>query len=220
MNDLIGAFAEAGRGEGPQAVETGALVIGAMAIITATEDADDLDGMELVYATEERLNEVAAAVEAETPHELMLALFGSGEFSGNIGNYYDPDNSLLPSVLKHHRGNPITLSTLAIAIGQRLDIALEGVSMPGHFLLSSPEARGVWFDPFHAGAIRHHDDIDQFFHQLHGDAAVLMPEHLQTVGPKAILGRMLNNLRFIYTHQNSTADLEWVSRLTAALRFY
>lgn len=214
MSELVDAFGRACRGEGPEAVEAGALVIGGLAIVTEA-DGTEADAADVILETVTQLDSYANSVEATTPHELMIALFGSGEFSGNIGNYYDPHNSLLPSVLQHRRGNPITLSTLAMAVGRRLEIPLDGISMPGHFLLSSPGARGVWFDPFHAGAIRHQDDINEFFHQLHGDAATLMPEHLQTVGPAAILGRMLNNLRFIYSHLKSSADLAWVAQLSA-----
>jgi regulator of sirC expression with transglutaminase-like and TPR domain len=214
VNDSIETFAEASRSEGPSAVESGALVIGAY----ATVDSNLQDKIAaVVRSTVNELDDFAAEVEASTAVDLMLVLFGSGEFSGNMGNYYDPGNSLLPLLLKHRRGNPITLSALAMAIGRRKGITLNGVSMPGHFLLSSDDSPGVWLDPFHAGSVLTETQVRERFHQLHGESSELTREHLQPAPAASILARMLNNLRFIYGRLGSLDDLAWLGLLSASL---
>lgn len=214
MSDSIAKFAEASRAEGPAAVEAGAVIIGAH----ATSESSDQDSIgAVVVGTFRDLDDYAVGVEAAEPVELMQVLFGSGEFAPNIGNYYDPENSLLPMVLKHRRGNPITLSALAMAIGRRKGIILHGVSMPGHFLLSSDDSPDLWLDPFHAGSVLTEDQVRERFRQLQGDKSELTREHLQPASAASILARMLNNLRFIYGQLASLDDLAWLGLLSATL---
>lgn len=194
-------------------MEAGAVIIGAL----ATANGDEADAAQIQESTTSQLDVLGLNHQAQTSSDLMLSLFGSGEFAGNIGNYYDPANSLLPAVLTHRRGNPITLSVLAMAVGRRVGLTLKGVSMPGHFLLAADDARGVWLDPFHSGAVLHEEELRAFFARLHGDTAQLQPQHLVPVPAASVLGRMLNNLRIIYSHHDSLDDLAWVGRLSAAL---
>ena len=70
---------------------------------------------------------------------LCRYLFEVAGYLGNREAYGDPRNSYLNEVLDRKLGIPITLSVLAIAVGRRLGIPLEGVGMPGHFLIRSPE---------------------------------------------------------------------------------
>ena len=214
MSTPLATFAAASRSEGPAAIESGTVIIGSYA--TARRPSDKQ--IELVMATTvSQLDALAGSIGVASSRELMLALFGSGEFAGNIGDYYDPENSLLPSLFRHRRGNPITLSALAISVGRRLGITLHGVSMPGHFLLSSDDAPNVWLDPFHSGAVLSHGDVSGFYSHLHGDDAHLDPGRLKPVGPDLVLARMLNNLRMIYGYARSMNDLAWVGLLGATL---
>ena len=81
-------------------------------------------------------------------------LFDEVGFSANQEDYYDPRNSYLNEVLERRVGIPITLSLLYIEVGKRLEMDLEGVGMPGHFLVrvkSGPE--DILVDPFHRGLL-------------------------------------------------------------------
>src|SRR5260370_19552568 len=57
---------------------------------------------------------------------LCRYLFHEMGFRGNVQDYYDPRNSFLNEVLDRRTGLPITLSVLAIAIGQRAGLAIAG----------------------------------------------------------------------------------------------
>jgi regulator of sirC expression with transglutaminase-like and TPR domain len=83
---------------------------------------------------------------------LMTFLFRERGFRGNQEQYYDPHNSCLDHVLAHRLGIPITLSVVAIEVGARLGIRVEGVAFPGHFLVRAVlYGESVLFDPFHGG---------------------------------------------------------------------
>jgi hypothetical protein len=215
MSTSVAAFASASRSEGPVAIESGAAIIGAYATVRRPGDKEIAT---VIATTVSQLDELAGSISVGSSRELMLALFGTGDFAGNIGNYYDPENSLLPSLFRYRRGNPITLAALAISVGRRLGITLHGVSMPGHFLLSGDDAPNVWLDPFHSGAVLNQADLSGFFRHLHGDDAQLDPGHLKPVGPDLVLARMLNNLQMIYGNARSMNDLAWVGLLSATLR--
>ena len=82
-----------------------------------------------------------------------VQLFQKMGFHGNQTDYYDPRNSYLNDVLQRRTGIPISLSALTMALGQRLDLNIVGLGLPGHFLVKLVDARNgdVIFDPFHAG---------------------------------------------------------------------
>jgi regulator of sirC expression with transglutaminase-like and TPR domain len=65
-------------------------------------------------------------------------------FAGNVNDYYDPDNSYLPSVLRTRRGIPISLAVLWIELAQGLGLSAQGVVFPGHFMVKVPCPRGRW----------------------------------------------------------------------------
>ncbi|MCB1305952.1 MAG: transglutaminase family protein, partial [Leptospiraceae bacterium] len=80
-------------------------------------------------------------------------LFVEQGFRGNTENYYDPANSYLNSVLETKKGIPVSLSVLAILVGQRAGLPIEGVNLPGHFIVKyeSPELK-LYLDPFNEGS--------------------------------------------------------------------
>ncbi len=73
-------------------------------------------------------------------------------FGGNRNNYYDPDNSYLPVVLRTRMGIPISLAVLWLEVAQGIGLQARGVGFPGHFLvkvrLPFPHEGHVVIDPF------------------------------------------------------------------------
>ncbi|MDA0788914.1 MAG: transglutaminase-like domain-containing protein [Proteobacteria bacterium] len=118
-------------------------------------------------------------------------------FSGNVRDYYDPDNSYLNRVLDTRNGIPITLALLHISLGARLDIAVKGIAFPGHFLVSYGSDQNVIVDPF-SGRILSRPDCATLLKQLAGPRAVLQDEYFATAGNKDILIRILDNLKQIF----------------------
>src|SRR6267378_4060443 len=121
-------------------------------------------------------------------------LFGQKGFDGNRDAFGDPRNSFLNDVLE-----------------RRLGIHLFGVSFPTHFLVKAVDERGeLIIDPFNAGMILSLDEIKARLTQIYGQPVDVNPAMLKAVGARHILGRMLRNLKNIYS---SGAD--WTRALSA-----
>ncbi|GAC1368487.1 MAG: hypothetical protein NVSMB32_13480 [Actinomycetota bacterium] len=149
---------------------------------------------------------------------LLQRCFGQLGLRGDTKNYYDPDNSFLHRVLARRVGIPISLSVLTIEIGRRAGIRLEGVGMPGHFLVGVP-GRGLCIDTFGGGKLLDLAGCESRFRESVGAGPEVEfgPHMLPIVGPQAILIRMLANLSVVYDQRRSGADLEWVARLRLVL---
>jgi len=161
------------------------------------------------------LDRLAAGIPDRTLDEWRRHLFVELGFSGDVAGYYDPSNSFLDQVVRRRRGLPITLSVLGMEVGRRVGLQLEGVGLPGHFLLRhGPDA---YVDPFDGGRILDRMGCMERFRAVNGTSARFLGSYLEPVGPHAILARMLNNLKSIYAGRGEVAALSWVFDLRAAL---
>ena len=168
------------------------------------------------------LDELAQSCPGSTLDAWRRYLFVELGFSGNVGDYYDPDNSFLPQVVRRRMGLPIALSALGIEVGRRLGLDLRGIGMPGHFLLRGPGGIGagghdVYVDPFDGGAVIDRDGCVRRFHAVNGNDVPFDPAYLEPVGTRAILGRMLANLKSIYTRKADLDALRWVLGLRLSI---
>jgi regulator of sirC expression with transglutaminase-like and TPR domain len=134
-------------------------------------------------------------------------------FSGNVNDYYAPDNSYVHRVLETRRGIPISLALIYIEIAQHIGLEARGVSFPGHFLIKVKMPQGeVVIDPF-TGQSLSRDDLDERLapHRrrqgLEGDYEVPLGLFLQSATPRAVLARMLRNLKEIHRDAEDWARL-------------
>ncbi|GEL17472.1 SirB1 family protein [Pseudonocardia asaccharolytica] len=150
---------------------------------------------------------------------LVHRLFTEAGFTGNTAEYYDPRNSLLPHVLTRRTGIPITLAVVTIEVGRRAGIELEGVGMPGHFLVR-PVGGRQHLDVFAGGRLLDDAACETLFRDVTGAGPDVPfgPQLLARSTTRQILTRMLENLRVIYRHRQRPADLDWVLRMRLALR--
>jgi regulator of sirC expression with transglutaminase-like and TPR domain len=116
---------------------------------------------------------------------------------GNEEDYYNARNSLLPCVMDSRLGIPISLSILYMIVGRRASVAVEGINLPGHFVVRHG---GVLLDPFHEGRILKTSDCAQI---LSYQNRTLHQDHLQTAHPKLILIRVLANLLYIFQNEQN-----------------
>ncbi len=145
-------------------------------------------------------------------------LFVDQGFTGNVSDYYDPDNSFLNKVLERRSGLPITLSVLGIEVGRRLGLRLRGVGLPGHFLLRHDgDGPPVYVDPFAGGRLLDRQGCIDRFHAVNGPNTPFVDSYLDPVGPRAILGRMLQNLRAIFAARGDLDGLAWVFALRLSI---
>jgi regulator of sirC expression with transglutaminase-like and TPR domain len=143
-------------------------------------------------------------------------LFADLGFSGNADNYYDPRNSYLNEVIDRRKGIPITLAVLYIEIGRRIELPLEGVSFPGHFLVRLPMRGGTLvLDPFSGGAPQSSDELRERLKRVIprvAGAGVPLAElplgpFLEPAGNRQILARLLRNLKGVYREKDKPERL-------------
>lgn len=136
--------------------------------------------------------------------ELTHFLFEEAGFAGNADDYYDPRNSYLCDVLDRKVGIPITLSLLAVAVGERAGLAVAGVGLPGHFIAKVTDDNGafVLFDAFNGGQYLDAAACEQLVSTVTGQQFELSAESLAATPPGAIVGRMLNNLKGAYLRRS------------------
>jgi regulator of sirC expression with transglutaminase-like and TPR domain len=127
-------------------------------------------------------------------------------FHGDEQTYYDPRNSYLNDVVDRRTGIPITLAVVLIAIGTRSGLTVEGVGFPGHFLVRiGGETGGIYLDPFFHARVLQRDALERLLRRALGEKATLTREHLAPVGTRAIVARMLTNLKAIYESRREHA---------------
>jgi regulator of sirC expression with transglutaminase-like and TPR domain len=129
-------------------------------------------------------------------------------FSGNINNYYDPDNSYLHAVLHTRRGIPISLAVLWLELAQGLNLNARGVAFPGHFMVKVNLPKGqVVIDPFTGQSLSREDLSERLMPFKHlaelpesdkEEADIPLGLYLQSAKPRDIITRMLYNLKEVH----------------------
>lgn len=166
----------------------------------------------------DQLDQDAATIRARKPDDASRAwvisqlnhfLFEERGFRGNQEDYYDPRNSLLSEVIDRRIGIPISLSIVYLELGWRLGLPLEGIAFPGHFLVKCQMERGVVvLDPFHAGISLSEDVLRE---RLVQQGVTVRPDEeikdwLQPAPKRAIISRLLRNLKKIYSDSGQLAE--------------
>jgi regulator of sirC expression with transglutaminase-like and TPR domain len=111
-----------------------------------------------------------------------------------------PRHALLHEVLRRRRGQPLLLALIALELARRLDIPLQGVNFPGHFLLRVPGADHL-LDPCGGRRLYTRDCRELLYRQLGPDAA-LSAAHLHSADARAMLQRLSRNLRLLHLQQD------------------
>ena len=171
------------------------------ALLIACEEYPDLDVARYLARVDELARGVAARLEGDpgrgaAVRALNGLLFDEEGFRGNLDDYYDPRNSFLNDVIDRRTGIPITLSTLYIEVGRRAGLPVDGIGLPGHFVV---RVAGTLVDPFHGGAVLTADDCQKRLDRIYGGRLRLDDTMLAACERKAILARTLGNLKAIYT---------------------
>jgi hypothetical protein len=124
-------------------------------------------------------------------------------FEGDRERYDEPDNSMLDIVLARRRGLPILLSVVYVEVARRAAIALDGVGLPGHFVVGcfaiDPP---LLLDPFHSGR---------------AITAVGSPAAVRPWGPHEIAMRILNNLIAAYSRRGNVGAAIAAARMRLML---
>lgn len=153
------------------------------ALLIAERERPELD----IAGSLRMLDELAARVvrRGGTLDALLHVLYVEHGLRGNEDDYYDPRNSDVEQVLVRGLGIPITLGVVLIEVARRAGLDVKGVAYPSHFLCVAATPDGpVYLDPFRGGRRLDRSELDA--------------THLAVAGKRAILTRMLTNLRAIH----------------------
>ena len=160
------------------------------------------------------IDDLAARCANRTFTGVVEHLWAEG-FNGNAAEYYDPRNSYLHEVIARRTGIPITLSVLAMEVGRRLDVPVLGIGLPGHFVVRDGLDADCYADLFNQTI------LDRAGCAALVDAAQpgtpLAAEFLAPVGTRAIVTRILANLKAIHLARRDRAALAWILRLRVAI---
>ena len=177
------------------------------ALLIAKEEYPDLvlhREIERVDAIARRIGEHLAGAE-DFFHAIWTinrVLFGEMGLRGNADAFDDPDNSFLNRVLDRRTGIPISLSVLYREVARRVGVHVEGIGLPGHFVVRITDDWGHTFvDPFHAGRVATREDLERMLIDRFGPRARMLEEHLAPLPPRRILARMLLNLKRLYVRR-------------------
>jgi regulator of sirC expression with transglutaminase-like and TPR domain len=118
-------------------------------------------------------------------------------YFGNRAEYGDPRNSDLSQVIARRTGIPITLAIVAIEVGARCGVPLQGLPFPSHFLVRTPEDPPVLGDAFHFRLVTD-TEAGERLRQSFGPEAKLEPVFLRPANTRATLVRMCSNLKHIH----------------------
>ena len=143
-------------------------------------------------------------------------LFKDLGFRGNRDDYYDPLNSYLNTVMERKVGIPISLCAIYLLVSRRLGLKVDGVGMPGHFILSYRAGRHARFiDAFDRGKRwTHQDCLDHLVKEGYG----FREEYRRPADDREILVRMLANLLGIYHSRQDAARTDRITRMLAAIQ--
>ena len=173
-------------------------------LIMASEEYPDLD----IRAYLRRLDTLAARAEVIIGEDrdpvnaiegINQVLFVQEGLRGNDEDYYDPRNSYLNEVLDRRLGIPISLSVIFMEIARRIGFPIEGLGFPGHFLVKHVfNDRDIIIDPFNLGRILTPNDCQELLDKIYNGTVSMNASLLQPLGRRAILTRMLYNLKGVY----------------------
>lgn len=190
------------------------------AVSIAQDDAPHLDTQGVLAQIDALADKLRRRVPADAAPLQRLRLlnqyfFHELGFAGNVNNYYDRRNSLLPAVLETRRGIPLTLALLYIELATQLGLRAQGVSFPGHFLvkLHMPRVPGdpagrmrggeVVIDPF-CGRSLGREELEErllpYRHQrgMSAEDEVPLALFLQPAPAREVIARLLRNLKEIH----------------------
>jgi len=169
------------------------------ALEVARLDDEDLDVEEYVGQVDRMAEEIRQSLPAGADDEAKLTalktyLFADNGFHGSRTDYYHRANSHLSRVIDDREGLPITLSILYMELARRLGVAVEGVGLPGHFVVRHPagDDGGQLIDVFEGAAPMSREQAAE--RVLAATGGPLQEEHLRAFDARQIIRRVLRNL--------------------------
>jgi len=130
---------------------------------------------------------------------LRHVLVEEAGFSGHPEEAGRPAASCLHLVLQRRTGLPILLSILYMEMGRDIGLPLQGVGLPGRFIVRLDGVQPpVFADPFDQGILLDEGGCAALLDEVSGGHLQMQPEYLHPWSNRRIVWRLLNNLKVAY----------------------
>jgi regulator of sirC expression with transglutaminase-like and TPR domain len=170
----------------------GSLLIGALAH-------PELDIDRYVERVEQMAEEVRHSLPEDASDDQKLQsinryLFEENGFHGGQFDFYHQANNLLDRVIDDREGMPITLCVLYMELARRLDLTVEGVGLPGRFIVRYRSSRGEskLIDVFEKAEFLNDTEVAMMV--MMNSQRLVTESDLKAQTPIEILTRILRNL--------------------------
>ncbi len=191
---------------------TGALLIAAL-------DHPDMDIQAYVDRVDAMAAEITKQLPEATDEEQKLSalnryLFEENGFHGSREEYYHQANNHMDRVIDDREGMPITLSILYMELGRRLNLKIEGVGLPGHFVARyrSKEDKTIMIDVFDKARRMSEEDVARILSE--SNLPLQVSGEISAQRTVDVLTRILHNL---LRSAERTGDLQSMRRYTEGL---
>lgn len=190
-------------------------------VLLARTEHPTLDHAHIAAELDDLACAVRAALEgADSPADIVQrfvqALFVSERFRGNTAGYYDTRNSMINEVLEHRTGIPISLAAVAMLVGRRCGLQMQGVGMPRHFLVRiTTGGQSFTVDAFGGGQVLSREACRAM---LAGLDLQFRDEFLAPVSDRRMLRRVFENLLATHAREGDAVRTERLRRLVLAVQ--
>ena len=182
------------------------LVVAALEI--ARDDQPDLNFEETLKVLRRSVGQLTrpiamAGADISELNVLVEYLTGELNLHGDFDCYDHAESSYLNHVIQTGRGLPIALSVVYMAVANELGIPLQGVAAPSHFLTRlQTDDTVVYVDPFRSGHIMEERECLKWLSEITEITVDELRPTLKPVSGRAIVVRMLNNLKTLFGNRN------------------
>ncbi|TVR04692.1 MAG: hypothetical protein EA398_01415 [Deltaproteobacteria bacterium] len=145
---------------------------------------------------------------------LARVLVEEMSFRGDREDYHRPENSHLSSVVRRRKGLPILLSAVWCIVGRSAQLEVEGIGLPGHFVV---RVDGALVDPFCGGRPLDVDGCRAIVARLSQGNLDWSDSFLAPVGTGRFAERVLRNLVGSYLRAGDALRIYRTLRLLTTL---
>jgi len=197
--------------------EQGDLLLGGLLVASLAHP--DIDIQRYIDRVDQMATEIQQSLLAEATDEEKLAaikryLFVENGFHGGRNDFFHQANNLLDRVIDDREGMPITLCVLYMELGRRIGLPIEGVGLPGRFVVRYRSRKGetMLIDVFEKAELLSETAVAMMV--MVNSQRLITESDLKSQTPIKILTRILRNL---IGSAEQARDFESMRRYTEGL---